>query len=143
MQACTTVIVTDQLEKVRDFYQTHFLQYPHASETPDSFSLRPNADAHLLWLAGSEEMTLSFGVTVRIHVPYPEMERAQLEAGGVDCSEMQSADWGIKHGVAQFFTFVDPSGTKITLYQDRVGTQSQLMTTGDGRGTKEVHGSPR
>lgn len=138
MHSVTTVIVTDKLDQVRDFYQTHFVQLPNGSYTASTFSLRPNSEAFVMWQAAQGGEALTQGVTVRIHTPFPEIERATHLGKGLACSDLQEEDWGEFHGNTRWFSIMDPSGTRIVFYQDHIGEIHQLMTTGDGRETREV-----
>jgi hypothetical protein len=140
MHGITVVIYTDKLEAVRGFYRTHFLPFPNAIETTDGFTLAPNTEGQILWLdAQAHSQPITTGVSVRIRIPYTEIERAHYLSRGVECSALQEADWGNKHGNTRFFSITDPSGMKFVLFEDHYGEKGQLMTTGDGRGTKEVH----
>lgn len=139
MHGITVIIYTDKLDAVRDFYRTHFLPFPNATETADSFSLSPNSEGKATWVdALAHGKPLTTGVSLRIHTPYTEIQRAQYIAAGLTCSELQEADWGSTHGNTRFFTLTDPSATTLIFFEDHYGEKGQLMTTGDGRGTKEV-----
>jgi hypothetical protein len=139
MHGITVIIYTDKLDAVRDFYRTHFLPFPNAIESADSFTLRPNSEGQITWLdAGTHGQAPTAGASVRIHMPYTEIQRAHYVAAGVACSDLQEADWGAVHGNARYFTITDPAGVQLVFFEDHYGEKGQLMTTGDGRGTKEV-----
>jgi hypothetical protein len=140
MHAVTTVIYTDQLDAIRAFYTTHFAKMPQGSDAPDRFSIRPNSEAHVLWIdAKTAGMPLTQGLTVRFHHPFTEVERAILVGAGVACDDLHEEQWGARHGNVRCFGFTDPSNTYVVQYEDHYGEAQQLMTTGDGRGTREAH----
>ncbi len=139
MHGLTVVIYTDKLEAVRDFYRTHFLQFPNGIDTTDGFNLRPNVDGQVCWLdALTNGQPVTTGVSIRIKIPFTEIQRAQYLSRGINCTELQEEDWGNVHGNTRFFTLTDPAGVKLVFFEDHYGEKGQLMTTGDGRGTKEV-----
>lgn len=139
MHRTTTLIYTDNLSAVRDFYQSHFLQFPNALEMHDSFTLSPNSEGMICWLdAAVYHQPKTSGVTLRIHVPYTEIERAQFIERGLTCSTLHEESWGEFHGNTRWFSMTDPSGVVVVIYEDHYGEGKQLMTTGDGRNTKEA-----
>ncbi len=140
MRLCTTVIFTDKLAEVRAFYLENFKHFPAHTTNPNTFSIMPFAEAQLTWVdAASASMPITLNTMIRISVQYILIERAQLVAQGVVCSELIIEDWGAFHGKAvQYFSVTDPSGTRLLYYEDHYGENRQLMTTGDGTGTREV-----
>lgn len=140
MHLCTTVIFTDKLAEVRNFYQTNFSYLPMDTANPNGFSVMPFAEAQITWIdAASAGAPVTLNTMIRITLPYVAVERAQLAAKGVSCSELIVENWGNFHGNAvQYFSVTDPSGTRLLYYEDHFGEERQLMTTGDGTGTREV-----
>lgn len=140
MHAVTTVIYTDQLEAVRAFYSAHFNKFPQSSDAPDRFELRPNSEAHIVWIdAQAAGVSPTRSAVLRIHHPFTDIERATLVHAGVECGPLHEEPWGARHGNVRCFSFADPSGTLIVQYEDHFGEAQQLMTVGDGRGTREAH----
>lgn len=140
MRMSTTVIYTDRLAEVKAFYQQHFSQM--LSETPDphTFTLRLFAEAQISWLdAAWAGEAVTPGITLRVTMPYTEIEHAILVENGAPSGPLTVADWGSGYeGQVQYFAVVDPSDTRLVFYEDRIGEKKQLMTIGDGTGTKAI-----
>jgi hypothetical protein len=139
MRVLNTVIYTDKVSEVRKFYETHFV-YPTDTGEPNSFGVLFYAEAKITFVdAKSAGVEPSRNVLLRLTTAYPIIERARLIAAGVNCGEMVVENWGSFYGQAvQYFTVTDPSGTRIQMFEDHYGEEKQLMTTGDGTGTKKV-----
>jgi hypothetical protein len=139
MRLLNTVIFTDKLDEVRAFWQRHFL-YPVDEGEPNSFGVMPFPYSKITYIdAAAANMTVSRGIVLRLAMEYPPLERARLLSEGVACSELQTASWGTFYGTqVQYFTLNDPAGTTLQIFVDRFGDERQLMTTGDGTGTKKV-----
>ncbi len=140
MRMSTTVIYTDKLSEVKAFYQQYFSQMLSDTPDPHTFNLRLFAEAQISWIdAAIAGEPVTRGATMRVTVPYTEIECALLVEKGAPISPLTVADWGAGYeGHVQYFTVVDPSGIRISFYEDRIGEKKQLMTIGDGTGTKAV-----
>ena len=140
MRMSTTVIYTDKLAEVKAFYQQYFSQMLADTPDPHTFTLRLFAEAQISWIdAASAGEPVTHGATMRVTVPYTEIEHALLVEKGASSGPLMVADWGPGYeGHVQFFTVIDPSGTRIFFYEDRIGENKQLMTIGDGTGTKAI-----
>jgi hypothetical protein len=140
MRLCTTVIYTDELAEVTAFYQRYFSQLLSDARDPHMFSLRLFAEAQISWIDSAwAEQPVTIGATMRVSVPYTEIEQAALVEKGAPCGQLSVADWGPAYdGHVQYFTVIDPSETQIVYYEDRIGEKKQLMTIGDGTGTKAL-----
>lgn len=144
MRLCSTVIFTDKLAEVQTFYQTYYFEIPQDTSNPHAFSINPFAEAQITWIdAASANAPISQNTLIRVALPFPKLEREQMTARGVMCSELAIEDWGPFHGKAvQSFTVTDPSGTRIVYYEDHFGEdRRQLMTTGAGVPTRDVQKS--
>ena len=140
MRLCTTLIYTDKLAEVRAFYQRYFSQFPSDSRDPNALTLYVFADAGINWIdAGYAGQPITSGVSLRISVPFTEIEQAALVEKGASCSALAIADWGpVFSGKVQHFSVVDPSGTQLVFYEDQIGEKKQIMIIGDGTGTKAL-----
>ncbi|MHB8625684.1 MAG: hypothetical protein ACYDBJ_11610 [Aggregatilineales bacterium] len=140
MRMVTTVIYTDKLAEVKAFYQRYFSQLLSDTRDPHTFNLRLRAEAQISWIdAAWAEQPVTSGTTLRATMSYTEIEHAALVEKDAPCSQLSVADWGPAYnGQVQYFTVVDPSGTRIVYYEDQIGEKKQLMTIGDGTGTKAI-----
>jgi len=140
MRMCTTIIYTDKLADVSAFYTTHFAYLPTEADYTNTFSLMPGPEVRLTWVdAASAGVPTSQNIVLRIAVVDTLMERAELLAAGVACSELRVEDWGPFFGQAvRYFDMIDPSGAHLQYYESDFGENRQLMTTGMGVGTREV-----
>lgn len=145
MHMCTTVIYTDKLAEVRAFYQRYFSQFLADGRDPDTFTLRVFAEAQISWInAAWANQPVTVGTSLRVTIPYTEVEHAALVEKGAPCAELMIADWGLTYrGKVQYFSIVDPSGTIISFYEDQIGEKKQIMITGDGTGTKALQKPPK
>jgi hypothetical protein len=139
MRVLNTVIYTDKLGEVREFYQKHFV-FPFDEGEPNAYGILPFPEAKITYVdAASAGVAPSQNVLLRLGMAFPIIERARLISEGVNCSDLTVANWGSFYGSAvQYFTITDPSGARIELFEDHYGEEKQLMTTGDGTGTKKV-----
>src|SRR5258706_7795478 len=139
MRVLNTVIYTDKLNAVREFYQKHFFFTVDEGE-PNSFGILPFPEAKVTYVdSAAVGISPSQNILLRLGMPFPIIERARLISEGVVCSELTVENWGSFYGSGvQFFVITDPSGARIQLFEDRYGEDKQLMTTGDGTGTKKV-----
>jgi hypothetical protein len=140
MRMCSTVIYTDKLAEVRAFYQHYFSQMLSDVRDPHTFHLRLFAEAQISWIdAVWAQQPITIGTTLRVSVPYTEIEHAALAEKGAPCGDLSVTDWGPTYnGRVQYFTVFDPSGTRIIYYEDRIGETKQIMIIGDGTGTKAL-----
>ena len=139
MRLLNTVIYTDKLTEVRAFYEKHFY-YPTDTGEPNSFGILPLPEAKITFVdAAALGAEPSRNILLRLATSYPVVERARLLAAGVDCGELAVADWGSFYGPAvRYFPMTDPSGACIQFFEAGYGEEKQLMTTGDGTGTRKV-----
>ncbi len=140
MRMCTTVIFTDKLAEVRAFYQKYFAQLPSHDSNANTFSITPFSESQITWVdAASVNAPTTLNATIRLTTPYTLIEHAEAVARGVPCSALTVEDWGSFYGQqVQYFAVTDPSGTSILYYEDHFGEARQLMTTGNGTGTRET-----
>jgi len=138
MRLCSTVIYTDKLAEVQSFYQRYFSQLSSDARDPYTFHLRLLVEAQISWIdAQWAQQPITTGATLRVSIPYTEIEHAALAEKGAPCGDLSVADWGPTYnGPVRYFTVIDPSGTRIVYYEDRVGEKKQIMITGDGTGTR-------
>ena len=139
MRILDTAIYTDKLDEVRAFYERHFY-FPMDAGSPGVFGIMPFAEARITFIdAAPAGAHPSQGAVVRLGASYPQLERARLLAAGIDCSEMIVEDWGAFYGRAvQYFSVTDPSGTRLLFFEDHHGEAKQIITIGDGTGTRDV-----
>jgi predicted enzyme related to lactoylglutathione lyase len=140
MRLLTTVIYTDKLDQVRAFYEQYFHQLTADGSDAHAYNLKPFAEAHISWVDASwARQPVTIGAVLRISLPYTLIEHAALVEKGLDCGQLIVEQWGAASGgQVQYFVVTDPSGSKILFYEDHFGEDKQLMTTGDGTGTREV-----
>ena len=140
MRLLTTVIYTDKLDQVRAFYEQYFHQLAADGSDAHAYNLKPFAEAHISWVDSTwANQPVTVGAVVRITLPYTLIEHAALVEKGLDCDQLIVEQWGAASGgQVQYFVVTDPSGTKILFYEDHFGEEKQLMTTGDGTGTRQV-----
>jgi hypothetical protein len=139
MRVLNTVIYTDKLNAVREFYQKHFF-FTYDEGEANSFGVLPFPEAKITYVdSAAAGIAPSQNVLLRLGMPFPIIERARLISEGVACGDLTVENWGSFYGNAvQYFVITDPSGSRIQLFEDRYGEDKQLMTTGDGTGTKKV-----
>jgi hypothetical protein len=139
MRLLNTVIYTNKLNEVRAFYEKHFV-FPTDTGESNSFGFFPYSEAKITFVdAASAGVEPSRSVLFRLSIVFPELERARLIASGAECGELMVANWGTYYGNAvQYFIVTDPSGARIQMFEPHYGEDRQLMTTGDGKGTKQV-----
>jgi hypothetical protein len=141
MRIVDLVIVTDKLAEVRDFYLKHYPIWHSTEDNPNTFSVMPYAQSRLTFLdSASANAEPTRGLVVRITMNMIPLERSRLVAAGVECSDVAVEHWDTHYGdKVQYFSFTDPTGLKVQIFEDRYGQLKQLMTTGDGTNTREVH----
>ena len=141
MRLLNTVIYTNKLPEVRAFYGKHFA-FPADTGYPNAYGIFPFAEAKITFVdAASAGVVPSQGMLLRLGLPFPNLERARIiaEGGGSAVGDLVTEDWGSYYGQSvQYFTLTDPSGTRVQFFEDHFGEDRQLMTTGDGTGTKKV-----
>ena len=139
MRILDTVIYTEKLGDVRAFYEKHFL-FPTATLSASTFGILPFAEGKITFVeAASIGEMPSQGVLLRLGTAFVQLERARLVAAGVQCGELTVEDWGAFYGQAvRYFTLTDPSGTRIQFFEDHYGEARQIITIGDGTGTRNV-----
>ena|SRR5579864_7060519 len=145
MRMFTTVIYTDKLAEVRAFYQRYFSQFLTDERDPYTFTLHVFAEAQISWIdAAWAQQPVTAGASLRVSVPYTEIEHPVFVEKGAPCGELTIADWGATYrGKVQYFSIVDPSGTQISFYEDQIGEKRQIMITGDGKGTRALQNAPK
>jgi hypothetical protein len=139
MRLLNTVIYTDKLGEVRSFYEKNF-RLPLTNDTAEGFGIQWFGEAMASYLdAAAAGLPASVGVVLQIGMPFAVLERGRLITLGVECSEIMVKPWGPFFGKnVQYFSFNDPSGALIQLFEDHFGEEKQLMTTGDGTETRKV-----
>ncbi len=139
MRLLETIIYTDKLDEVRAFYEQHFL-YPLDTGRANAFGILPIPEGKITYVdAASAGVDPSRGIFLRLGMTFPQLERARMVAAGVECGELTVEDWGPFYGQAvRYFTLTDPSGTRFQCFEAHYGEERQLMTTGDGTGTREA-----
>jgi hypothetical protein len=140
MRILTTVIYTDKLAEVKAFYEKHFV-FPSDEGEPNSYGILPYPEAKVTFVdSASAGVAPSKNILLRLALPFTLIERARLISEGLACGELTVANWGYFYGSAvQYFMITDPSGAQLQIFEDHFGEEKQLMTTGDGTGTKKVH----
>ena len=140
MRLLTTVIYTHKLDDVRAFYEQYFHQLSADGSDAHAYNLKPFAEAHISWVDASwAKQPVTVGAVVRVSLPYTLIEYEALVEKGLNCGQLIVEQWGpASGGQVQYFVVTDPSGTKILFYEDHFGEEKQLMTTGDGTGTRQV-----
>lgn len=139
MRVMITVIYTDKLPQVREFWEKHF-NLPMDNSLPNTFSVFPLADSVLTYIdAASAGVAPSQGVVLRLLLPLTNLERERMIAEGVECSDLIVENWGSYYGEkVRYFMFADPGGIKIQIFEDNYGYVKQLMTTANGTETRKA-----
>jgi hypothetical protein len=139
MRVLEAVIFTDKLDAVRAFYKSHFAFVIEANNER-MMSLQVYPEARLVFIdAASAGETPNRGVLLRIGLPFPELERSRLITEGVECGDLVTADWGDHYqGTVQYFSVVDPSGTRLLVFYDQFSRERQIITIGNGTGTRNI-----
>jgi hypothetical protein len=139
LRVLETVIFTDQLDAVRAFYKQHFAFIVEA-DNERMLALLVFPEARLVFIdAASADEAPQQDVLLRVGLPFPELERARLITEGVACGELITGDWGAHYqGSVQYFTVVDPAGTRLQIFYDQFSRERQIITLGNGTGTRDI-----
>jgi predicted enzyme related to lactoylglutathione lyase len=134
-----SVIYTDKLDEVREFYQKHF-RLTMEESVPHSFLVMPFSNTALEYIdAAWAGVAPSQGLLFRYRLPLTALEHERLAAEGVQCGELTVEPWGGIFGAqVQYFTITDPSGTRLQIFEDHFGEVRQMMTTADGTANREA-----
>ncbi len=140
MKILSTVIYTDKLPAVREFWTNHFQLTIYAHE-PHSFTVFLYGESAVEYVdAAWAGVSPTQGALIRYLLPHVPLEQARLKALGCTVSDLKSEHWNEYTGEnVYYFTLQDPSGTQYQIYQEHYGQARQLMMTGDGTDTRKVH----
>jgi hypothetical protein len=134
-----TVIYTDRLPEVEAFYRRAFPNV--AFDAQDGmFTFRWASNGWLHFVRSDADHPPSAVVLMRLQLPYTDLEHERLTALGIPCGALTVESWGNWYGQnVRYFEVIDPAGTRLHFYEPHFGEKRQLMTTGDGTGTRKVH----
>jgi hypothetical protein len=133
MGIVNTIIYTNNVKQVAEFYKKHFL-FDYSATVPNGFAFSPIPRTMFTYLDAAEYGEPESGsMLVRIPHDFTEIEKERLETGGVVVSDIIHDDWGEHYGAGvRYIEITDPAEIRLQLYEDHIGETRSYTTTADG-----------
>ena len=133
MGIVNTIIYTNNVKQVEEFYKKHFL-FDYTATVPNGFAFSPIPRTMLTYLDAAEYGAPETGTTlIRIPHDFTEVEKERLETGGVLVSDLIEDNWGDHFGAGViYFEIIDPAGVQLQLYEHHIGETRSFTATAAG-----------
>lgn len=133
MALVNTIIYTNKVKEIADFYKTHFL-FDYTATVPNGFTFCPIPGTMFTYLDADEHQEPeTSSILVRIPLGFIEIEKERLETAGLEVSDIFEENWGDHFGAGvKYIEVFDPAGIRIQLYKDHVGETRSFTTVADG-----------